>query len=215
MDYIRVYLEKTIVFNWNANMKSKDWLNRQKRDFYVKKAKKQGYLSRAAYKLIEINKKFQILNDSNKILDLGAAPGGWSQVALEINPKVEITAIDLLDLKINHPNIIFHKENYFEFNFSNKENYYDLILSDIAPNTTGHKSTDHLRIASMLFDIIQLIDKILIKDGTFVAKIWKGSEEKELINKLKKKFKYVNYFKPNSSRKDSVEIFVVARNFIK
>ena len=196
-------------------MKSKDWLNRQKRDFYVKKAKKQGYLSRAAYKLIEINKKFQILNDSNKILDLGAAPGGWSQVALEINPKVEITAIDLLDLKINHPNIIFHKENYFEFNFSNKENYYDLILSDIAPNTTGHKSTDHLRIASMLFDIIQLIDKILIKDGTFVAKIWKGSEEKELINKLKKKFKYVNYFKPNSSRKDSVEIFVVARNFIK
>ena len=196
-------------------MKSKDWLNRQKRDFYVKKAKKQGYLSRAAYKLIEINKKFQILNDSNKILDLGAAPGGWSQVALEINPKVEITAIDLLDLKINHPNIIFHKENYFEFNFSNKENYYDLILSDIAPNTTGHKSTDHLRIASMLFDIIQLIDKILIKDGTFVAKIWKGSEEKELINKLKKKFKFVYYFKPNSSRKDSVEIFVVARNFIK
>ena len=93
-------------------MKSKDWLNRQKRDFYVKKAKKQGYLSRAAYKLIEINNKFKIIEHSNKLLEFGAAPGGWSQVALDINPKINITAIDLLDLKINHPNIKFFKERY-------------------------------------------------------------------------------------------------------
>tara|TARA_B100000029_G_scaffold510339_1_gene601546 strand:- start:1366 stop:1956 length:591 start_codon:yes stop_codon:yes gene_type:complete len=196
-------------------MKSKDWLNRQKRDFYVKKAKKHGYLSRAAYKLLEINNKFQIIENSKKIFEFGAAPGGWIQVALEINPKIEITAIDLLELKINHPQITFYKDDYSNFDYNKKENYYDLILSDIAPNTTGHQSTDHLRISIILFEIIDLIDKILINEGTFIAKIWKGSEEKELIKKLKKKFKFVTYFKPDSSRKDSAEIFIIARNFIK
>jgi len=195
-------------------MKSKDWLNRQKRDFYVKQAKKQGYLSRAAYKLIEIEKKFNILTNSKKILEFGAAPGGWSQVALEVNPKIEITAIDILDLKINHPQINFYKDDFLNFNYNQKENYYDLILSDIAPNTTGHQSTDHLRIATMLFDIIELLEKVLVSDGAFITKIWKGSEEKEIINQLKKKFKFVSYFKPDSSRKDSAEIFIVARNFI-
>lgn len=195
-------------------MKSKDWLNRQKRDFYVKQAKKQGYLSRAAYKLIEIEKKFNILTNSKKILEFGAAPGGWSQVALEVNPKIEITAIDILDLKINHPQINFYKDDFLNFNYNQKENYYDLILSDIAPNTTGHQSTDHLRIATMLFDIIELLEKVLVSDGAFITKIWKGSEEKEIINQLKKKFKFVSYFKPDSSRKDSAEIFIVSRNFI-
>jgi len=196
-------------------MKSKDWLKRHKKDFYVKKAKKQGYLSRAAYKLIEIDNKFKILEKSKKVLEFGAAPGGWSQVALDINPKIEITAIDLLELKINHPQITFYKEDYLKFNYSKKENYFDLILSDIAPNTTGHQSTDHLRISSMLFDIIELLDRVLIDGGIFVTKIWKGSEEKELINKLKNKFEIVSYFKPDSSRKDSAEIFIVAKNFIK
>ena len=196
-------------------MKSKDWLNRNKRDFYVKKAKKQGYLSRAAYKLIEIENKFHFIANSKKILELGAAPGGWSQVALEINPKIEITAIDILDLKINHPQINFYKDDFLSFDYSKKENYYDLILSDIAPDTTGHQSTDHLRIATMLFDIIELLEKVLVTDGSFITKIWKGSEEKEMINILKKKFKLVSYFKPDSSRKDSAEIFIIAREFIK
>ena len=196
-------------------MKSKDWLNRNKRDFYVKKAKKQGYLSRAAYKLLEIENKFHIITNSSNILELGAAPGGWSQVALEINPKIEITAIDVLDLKINHPQINFYKDDFLSFDYSKKENYYDLILSDIAPNTTGHQSTDHLRIATMLFDIIELLEKVLVTDGSFITKIWKGSEEKEMINILKKKFKLVSYFKPDSSRKDSAEIFIIAREFIK
>ena len=88
-------------------MKSKDWLKRHKKDFYVKKAKKQGYLSRAAYKLIEIDNKFKILEKSKKVLEFGAAPGGWSQVAPDINPKIEITAIDLLEIRINHPQIFF------------------------------------------------------------------------------------------------------------
>ena len=196
-------------------MKSKDWLNRQKNDFYVKKARKHGYLSRAAYKLIEIDKKFNILNQSNMLFEFGAAPGGWSQVALEINPKIQITAIDLLELKINHPQITFYKEDFLQFNFDKLKKNFDLILSDIAPNTTGHKSTDHLRLSSMLFDIIDTLDQVMIKGGVFVTKIWKGSEEKNIINILKNKFTDVSYFKPDSSRKDSVEIFIVAKNFIK
>ena len=194
-------------------MKSKDWLNRQKNDFYVKKARKHGYLSRAAYKLIEIDKKFNVLKQSNTLFEFGAAPGGWSQVALEINPKIQITAIDLLELKINHPQITFYKEDFLQFNFDKVKKNFDLILSDIAPNTTGHKSTDHLRLSSMLFDMINLLDQIMIRGGVFVAKIWKGSEEREIINILKKRFDKVLYFKPNSSRKDSVEIFIIAKNF--
>ena len=194
-------------------MKSKDWLNRQKNDFYVKKARKHGYLSRAAYKLIEIDKKFNVLKQSNKLFEFGAAPGGWSQVALEVNPKIQITAIDLLELKINHPQITFYKEDFLQFNFDKLKKNFDLILSDIAPNTTGHKSTDHLRLSSMLFDIIDTFDQVMIKGGVFVTKIWKGSEEREIINILKKKFDNVSYFKPDSSRKDSVEIFIIAKNF--
>ena len=196
-------------------MKSKEWINRQKRDLYIKKAKKQGYLSRAAYKLIEIDNKFKILKKSNKVLEFGAAPGGWSQVALEVNPNINITALDLLDLKVNHPKISFYKEDYLKFNYDKLENFFDLVLSDIAPNTTGHQSTDHLRISTMLFDIIDLLDRVLINNGVFIAKIWKGSEEKELIKQLKEKFKKVSYFKPESSRKDSSEIFIIAKNFFK
>ncbi len=194
-------------------MKSKDWLNRQKNDFYVKKARKHGYLSRSAYKLIEIDKKFNILKETNTLFEFGAAPGGWSQVALEINPKIQITAIDLLELKINHPQITFYKEDFLQFNFDKLKKNFDLILSDIAPNTTGHKSTDHLRLSSMLFEIIDTLDKVMVKGGVFVTKIWKGSEEREMINILKKKFDNVSYFKPDSSRKDSVEIFIIAKNF--
>ena len=194
-------------------MKSKDWLNRQKKDFYVKKARKQGYLSRAAYKLIEIDKKFNLLKQSDMIFEFGAAPGGWSQVSLEINPKLQITAIDLLELKINHPQIKFYREDFLKFNYDKIEKNFDLVLSDIAPNTTGHQSTDHLRLSSMIFDIIDILDYLMITGGVFVTKIWKGSEEKELIKILKNKFNDVSYFKPDSSRKDSVEIFIIARNY--
>ena len=194
-------------------MKSKDWLNRQKNDFYVKKARKQGYLSRAAYKLIEIDNKYNILKQSDMIFEFGAAPGGWSQVSLEINPKLQITAIDLLELKINHPQIKFYREDFLKFNYQKIERNFDTILSDLAPNTTGHQSTDHLRLSSMIFDIIEILDQLMITGGVFVTKIWKGSEEKEIIKILKNKFNKVSYFKPDSSRKDSVEIFIIAENY--
>ena len=195
-------------------MKSKDWLNRQKKDHFVKKAKKKGYLSRAAFKLVEIENKYKVIEKSKYVLEFGASPGGWSQVVLEVNPRIKITALDVLDFKLNHPNIFFHKEDYLNFNYDKLKKNFDLILSDIAPNTTGHQSTDHLRISNMIFDIIKILDKILAKNGVFICKIWKGSEEKELIKTLKSKFNTVSYFKPESSRKDSSEIFIVAINFL-
>ena len=195
-------------------MKSKDWVNRQKNDYFVKKSIKDGYFSRAAYKLIEIEKKFKIISNSKKILEIGSAPGGWSQVVFEINPKAQMYAFDLLDMKYNNPNLIFFKEDFIKFNYTKLPHKFDLIISDIAPNTTGHQSTDHLSLASMIEDIITIIDDISLPSSSFVFKIWKGSEESKIITSLKKKYKNLHYFKPNASRRESSEIFIVAKNFL-
>lgn len=195
-------------------MKSKEWLDRQNRDFYVKKAKKIGYVSRSAYKILEIEKKFKLINNSKNILELGSAPGGWSQVVFELKDTVKMYAFDLLDMKFNHPNMKFIKENFLTYDYSKIPHKFDLILSDIAPNTTGHQTTDHLRISSMIEDIISVLDLIALPSSSFVFKIWKGSEEIDIINKLKKKYKKVSYFKPQSSRTKSSEIFIVAQKFI-
>lgn len=195
-------------------MKSKEWLDRQNRDFYVKKAKKIGYVSRSAYKILEIEKKFKLINNSKNILELGSAPGGWSQVVFELKDTVKLYAFDLLDMKFNHPNMKFIKENFLTYDYSKIPHKFDLILSDIAPNTTGHQTTDHLRISSIIEDIISVLDLIALPSSSFVFKIWKGSEEIDIIKKLKKKYKKVSYFKPQSSRTKSSEIFIVAQKFI-
>ena len=195
-------------------MKSKEWLDRQNRDFYVKKAKKIGYVSRSAYKILEIEKKFKLINNSKNILELGSAPGGWSQVVFELKDTVKVYAFDLLDMKFNHPNMKFIKENFLTYDYSKIPHKFDLILSDIAPNTTGHQTTDHLRMSSIIEDIISVLDLIALPSSSFVFKIWKGSEEIDIINKLKKKYKKVSYFKPQSSRTKSSEIFIVAQKFI-
>ncbi|MCH2544442.1 MAG: RlmE family RNA methyltransferase [Alphaproteobacteria bacterium] len=195
-------------------MKSKEWLDRQNRDFYVKKAKKIGYVSRSAYKILEIEKKFKLINNSKNILELGSAPGGWSQVVFELKDTVKMYAFDLLDMKFKHPNMKFIKENFLTYDYSKIPHKFDLILSDIAPNTTGHQTTDHLRMSSIIEDIISVLDLIALPSSSFVFKIWKGSEEIDIINKLKKKYKKVSYFKPQSSRTKSSEIFIVAQKFI-
>ena len=195
-------------------MKSKQWLNRQKKDPFVIKAQQKGLLSRAAFKLIEIENKFKLINNSKNILELGASPGSWSQVILNLNSKAIITAIDIIEMKFNHSNIKFYKNNFLNIDFKAFNKKYDLILSDISPNTTGHKSTDHLRICSYIFDIIDILDLIANRNSSFVTKIWKGKEEDLIIKKLKNKYNQVSYFKPKSSRKDSSEIFIVAQNFI-
>ena len=194
-------------------MKSKNWVNRQKNDQFVKKAKHLGYINRAAFKLEEIEQKYKIIEHSREILELGSSPGGWTQVILNYNSKTNITCFDLLDMKMNNQRIAFFREDFLKFNFTNLKNKFDLVLSDVAPNTTGHQSTDHLRISQLIYEVIDRLEIILKKQGSFIFKIWKGEEEKEIIKMLKKIFDKVEYFKPKSSRQESSEIFIISRGF--
>ena len=194
-------------------MKSKNWVNRQKNDQFVKKAKQLGYINRAAFKLEEIEQKYKIIEHSREILELGSSPGGWTQVILNYNSKTNITCFDLLDMKMNNQRIAFYRENFLKFNFTNLKNKFDLVLSDVAPNTTGHQSTDHLRISQLIYEVIDRLEIILKNQGSFIFKIWKGEEEKEIIKMLKKIFDKVEYFKPKSSRQESSEIFIISRGF--
>ena len=194
-------------------MKSKNWVIRQKNDQFVKKAKQLGYVNRAAFKLEEIEQKYKIIEKSKEILELGSSPGGWTQVILNYNPKVNITCFDLLDMKINNQHITFYKEDFLKYNFINLKNKFNLVLSDVAPNTTGHQSTDHLRISQLIYEILDRLEIILKDNGSLIFKIWKGEEEKEIIKILKGVFDKVEYFKPKSSRQESSEIFIVSKGF--
>ena len=194
-------------------MKSKNWVNRQKNDQFVKKAKQLGYVNRAAFKLEEIEQKYKIIENSKEILELGSSPGGWTQVILNNNTNPKITCFDLLDMKINNQDIIFYREDFLKYNFNNIKNKFDLVLSDVAPNTTGHQSTDHLRISQLIYEVMDRLEIILKNQGSFIFKIWKGEEEKEIIKMLKKIFDKVDYFKPKSSRQESSEIFIISRGF--
>ena len=195
-------------------MKSKNWINRQKKDQFVIKSKQKGFLSRSAFKLIEIETKFKFIKHSKKIIDLGAAPGGWCQVIFQFNQSANVTAIDSLNLKFLHSNIDFIKNDFTKIDFKYLNKKYDLILSDLAPNTTGHQSTDHLRISNLVNKVIENLNFIANLDSNFVIKIWKGSEESSIIKLLKQKYKKVSYFKPESSRKESSEIYIVGQKFI-
>ena len=194
-------------------MRSKKWLDRQKNDFFVNEAKKKGYVSRSAFKLLEINNKFKILSNSKHVLDLGSSPGSWSQIICNINKNVKIDAFDILDMKYNNSKIKFYKKNILEFNFKILKSKYDLILSDIAPNSIGHKYTDHLRIVAIIEEVINIVNNNLQINGNFVFKIWYGSQYQNIIKELKKRFRNIYNFKPKSSRKESSEIYIIAKDF--
>ena len=213
MSYILKLIKNNFLLTLLSFMKSKNWVNRQKNDQFVKKAKQLGYINRAAFKLEEIEQKYKIIENSKEILELGSSPGGWTQVILNYNLKTNITCFDLLDMKINNQSIAFYKEDFLKYNFTNLKNKFDLVLSDVAPNTTGHQSTDHLRISQLIYEVIDRLEITLKKQGSFIFKIWKGEEEKEIIKMLKKIFDKVEYFKPKSSRQESSEIFIISRGF--
>tara|TARA_B100001123_G_C15179639_1_gene974854 strand:+ start:458 stop:1048 length:591 start_codon:yes stop_codon:yes gene_type:complete len=194
-------------------MKSNKWLERNKKDIFVKNAKLKGYLSRSAFKLIEIDDKFNLIGESINILELGSSPGGWSQVICDRNNISEVYCFDIKKMEYKNKQIKFFKKNFMEFDFKNLKKKYDLILSDSAPNTTGHKSTDHLRIVTLIEKIINIVENYMQKKGNLIFKIWKGSQEKTIYEILKKKFKKVSYFKPKSSRQKSSEIYIIAQEY--
>ena len=194
-------------------MKSKNWLQRNHKDIYFKKAKKEGYLTRSAFKLIEIEKKFNIISNSNKILEIGSAPGGWSQVICNFNQIASIYAFDILEMKFENPQIIFFKKDFLEFDFKDLNVKFNLVLSDVAPNTIGHKSTDHLRIVTLIEEILDIVENHIQLNGNLVIKLWEGSQNQIILKRLKKKFKKIFNFRPLSSRAKSSEIYIVAKEF--
>ena len=203
---------------------SQKWLLRQINDPYVEKARAEGWKSRAAFKIIEIDQKFKIFKKGKIVLDLGAAPGGWSQYAVTKVGEGNVVALDLLPIS-NISGVRFFEQDFLAKDAPQKiveelkkirrntEGKCDVVMSDMAANTTGDHTTDHLRIIGLLEDSLELAGKILRDGGSFVGKVFQGGSSDEIIKKLRKYFKVVKYFKPNSSRKDSSEIYLVALNF--
>ena len=198
------------------NKFSKNWIIKQKRDIYVKKSKLEGYRSRAVYKLQEINEKFKIIKKNFLVVDLGAAPGSWSQYISRNFNSCEILSIDLKDIE-PIKNLFHIKGDFTEDTQKIKiQNYFgkkvDLIVSDMAVNTTGNKNVDSLVTGELCLDAMNFAVDLLNKNGCFVSKLFMGSSFNEIVALGKKSFKYVDIFKPPSSRKDSKENFIICRN---
>ena len=197
------------------NKISKNWIIRQKRDIFVRQSKIEGYRSRAIYKLKEIDEKFKIFKNTTSIVDLGAAPGSWSQYIIRQYKKSLVLAIDLLDFehidKINKIVGDFTKSENKEKikNFFNKK--VDVVISDMAVNTTGNKNLDAIVTGELCIEAMEFAFEMLDKKGKFVSKIFMGSSFNEIVADAKKKFKEVNIFKPLSSRKDSKESFIICK----
>ena len=197
------------------NKISKNWIIRQKRDIFVRQSKIEGYRSRAIYKLKEIDEKFKIFKNTTSIIYLGAAPGSWSQYIIRQYKKSLVLAIDLLDFehidKINKIVGDFTKSENKEKikNFFNKK--VDVVISDMAVNTTGNKNLDAIVTGELCIEAMEFAFEMLDKKGKFVSKIFMGSSFNEIVADAKKKFREVNIFKPLSSRKDSKESFIICK----
>lgn len=195
---------------------STKWLERQLNDPYVKKAQDDGYRSRAAYKLLEIDEKLHVLKPGVRVVDLGAAPGGWSQVALE-KGCAKVVGLDLLPIDpIPGAELIqmdFTDDEAPEKLMALLNGPADLVLSDMAPNTIGHKQTDHLRMMGLVEMAYDFATQVLVPNGTFIAKVFQGGAQNTLLAQIKKDFKTTKHIKPPSSRKESSEQFLIAEGF--
>ncbi|WP_135466610.1 RlmE family RNA methyltransferase [Crenalkalicoccus roseus] len=197
---------------------SQRWLERQLNDPYVRAAKEQGLRSRAAFKLIELDERFGLLRPGARVVDLGAAPGGWTQVAVrKAGPKGRVVALDLLPMDpLPGATVLqgdFQEPEAEAAVLAALDGPADLVLSDMAPNTTGHAATDHLRIMALAELALDFALKVLAPGGAFVAKVFQGGSERSLLEALKRNFAAVRHAKPPASRKDSAELYVVATGF--
>ena len=203
--------------NKNLTASSKNWIARQFSDPYIKLAKQKGYRSRSAFKLIEINDKFKFLKNNLNILDLGSAPGGWSQVCAEINKNGKNLSIDILNME-TIDNIFFYKKDFNDSDFLDfindffKQNKVDIVLSDMAVNTTGNKDLDAIKTNAIALDVVNLSKLILKKKSALLVKIFSGKDENILIKNAKELFKDIERIKPDSSRKESREMYLLCRD---
>ena len=198
------------------NKISKNWINKQKRDIYVRQSKVDGYRARSAYKLIEINEKFKIFQNEMSVLDIGAAPGSWSQYVSKVVKNGTLISIDLKKME-NIKNSIQIEGDFTDFRTQSKIKKYfkdeiNVVLSDMAVNTTGIKNLDAIQTGELCKEAMIFAKDFLSKKGIFVSKIFMGSSFNEIVALGKKIFKEVKIFKPKSSRKDSKESFIICKN---
>lgn len=197
---------------------SQRWLARQLNDPYVAAARAQGYRSRAAFKLAELDEKFHLLKPGGRVVDLGAAPGGWTQVSVrKVGERGRVVGLDLLPVDPVPGATILQGDFQDPAAEAAVERLLDgqadLVLSDMAPNTTGHNATDHLRIMALAELALDFALRVLAPGGAFVAKVFQGGSEKAFLATLKQRFARVSHAKPPASRKDSAELYVVATGF--
>lgn len=194
------------------------WLQRQLNDPYVARSKIEGYRSRAAFKLLELDDKFKFLQKDKWVVDLGSTPGGWTQVAVERVGEDKVIALDLQPME-PVPGAHFIEGDFLENEVAEQLETYlegnkiDVVLSDMAASSSGHQATDHLRIMGLCEAALDFAIRNLAKDGCFIAKVLRGGAEHDLLNLLNQHFTKVRHFKPPASRKESTEIYVVALGF--
>jgi 23S rRNA (uridine2552-2'-O)-methyltransferase len=202
----------------NRTASSRAWLERQINDPYVARAKREGFRSRAAYKLVEIDDKFHLLKSGARVFDLGAAPGGWSEVAARrVGGSGRVVALDILEMKpiagIDFLQLDFLDESApakFKALLGGKA---DVVLSDMAANASGHRQTDHLRIMALAEAAALFAREVLAPGGAFLCKVLQGGTETTLLAELKRDFETVKHVKPPASRSDSAELYLLARGF--
>ena len=201
------------------NKISKNWIIKQHRDPFFKQSKIQGYRSRSAFKLIEMNKKFKFLKKGTYLLDLGCSPGGWAQVATKIISKGEILSVDIKSMDNIH-NVNFLKGDLLDNEICEKisnyfEKKFDVVISDIAANTTGNRNLDSFRTGELCLIAMDLAKKVLNKEGVFLSKVFMGSVFDEINKKARECFKNVIKYKPLSSKKESKELYIYCKGFSK
>ncbi len=201
---------------------SRAWLERQISDPYVARAKREGFRSRAAYKLAEIDDKYRLLKPGSRVVDLGAAPGGWSEIAAQrVGPNGRVLALDILDMKpilgVEIIKLDFLDEaapERLKAMLGGKgQGKVDVVLSDMAANATGHRRTDHLRIMGLAEAAAYFARGVLAAGGSFLCKVLQGGTETALLAELKRDFESVRHVKPPASRRDSAELYLLARGF--
>jgi len=204
----------------NRSVSSRQWLQRQLNDPYVARAKREGMRSRAAYKLIEIDDKARFLRKGSRVVDLGAAPGGWSQIAAQrvrAREQGRVIAIDILAME-PVPGVDFIELDFLDRTAPDRLKDMiggpaDVVLSDMAANATGHASTDHLKIMALVEAAAEFAHEVLAPGGTFLAKVLQGGTEATLLASLKRDYKNVKHVKPPASRTDSAELYLLATGF--
>ena len=197
------------------NKISKNWINKQRRDIYVRQSKVEGYRSRAVYKLQEIDEKFKIFKNGISLIDLGAAPGSWSQYAAKKIKNGKILSIDLNEIE-NIGNTFQLKGDFMDSKYKSEIKEYfggkvDVVLSDMAVNTTGNKNLDSIYTGELCIDAMNFSKEILCDNGKFISKIFMGSTFNEIVAQAKKIFKESKVFKPAASRKGSKESFIICK----